>query len=163
VRDAAQVSGAWPAPLPALHSLRGGAGCNAGQCSNLTPIFIGMHGNASLSPMKRVSGYTIPMVPMHLASMAPMNLVEKLRALVPPACATAAQHPGAAAKAIEGRAEAPGAGGGGGAEARVAGDACCGSPDPSRWAAGRCAPSPNNGAPTEFGLGAHLLECGSWP
>jgi hypothetical protein len=31
------------------------------QCSNLTPIFIGMHRNAPLSPMKRVTGYTIPM------------------------------------------------------------------------------------------------------
>ena len=32
------------------------------RCSNLTPIFIGMHRNAPLSPcMKRVPGYTIPM------------------------------------------------------------------------------------------------------
>ena len=34
-----------------------------------------------MSPMKRVSGYTIPMVPMHLAPMAPVNLVEQIRAL----------------------------------------------------------------------------------
>jgi hypothetical protein len=31
--------------------------------------------------MKRVPGYTIPMVPMHLPPMAPMNLVEQIRAL----------------------------------------------------------------------------------
>jgi hypothetical protein len=31
------------------------------QCSNLAPIFIGMHRNAPLSPMKRVPGYTISM------------------------------------------------------------------------------------------------------
>ena len=30
---------------------------------------------------KRVPGYTIPMVPMHLPPMAPMNLVEQIRAL----------------------------------------------------------------------------------
>jgi hypothetical protein len=28
---------------------------------------------------KRVPGYTIPMVPMHLPPMAPMNLVEQIR------------------------------------------------------------------------------------
>ena len=33
------------------------------QCSDFTPILIGMHRNAPLSPMKRVHGYTIPMVP----------------------------------------------------------------------------------------------------
>jgi hypothetical protein len=32
---------------------------------------------------KRVPGYTIPMVPMHLPPMAPMNRVEQIRALVP--------------------------------------------------------------------------------
>jgi hypothetical protein len=37
------------------------------QCSNFARIFIGMHRNATLSPMKRVPGYTIPMVRMHLA------------------------------------------------------------------------------------------------
>jgi hypothetical protein len=42
-------------------------------CSNLTPIFIGMHRNAPLSPMKRVPGHTIPIFPMHLAPMAPMH------------------------------------------------------------------------------------------
>ena len=51
------------------------------QCSNLTPIFIGMYRNAPLSPLKRVPGYTIPMVPLHVAPMAPMNLVEQIRAL----------------------------------------------------------------------------------
>jgi hypothetical protein len=51
------------------------------QCSNLTPIFIGMHRSALLSPMKRVPGHTIPMVPMHLAPMAPMHLTEQIRAL----------------------------------------------------------------------------------
>jgi hypothetical protein len=30
---------------------------------------------------KRVPGYTIPMVPMHLPPMAPLNLVEQIRAL----------------------------------------------------------------------------------
>jgi hypothetical protein len=49
-------------------------------CSDLTPIFIGMHRNAPLSPMKRVPGYTVPMVPMHLPPMASMNLVEQIRA-----------------------------------------------------------------------------------
>jgi hypothetical protein len=51
------------------------------QCSDFTPIFIGMHRNAPLSPMKRVPGCTIPMVPMHLPPVAPMNLVEQIRAL----------------------------------------------------------------------------------
>jgi hypothetical protein len=53
-------------------------------CSDLTPIFIGMHRNAPLFPMKegaRPAGYAIPMVPMHLPPMAPRNLVEKIRAL----------------------------------------------------------------------------------
>ena len=54
---------------------------NGPQCSDFTPIFIGMHRNTPLSPMKRVPGYTIPMVPMHLPPMAPMNLVEQIRAL----------------------------------------------------------------------------------
>jgi hypothetical protein len=31
---------------------------------------------------KRVPGYTVPMVPMHLPPMAPMNLVEQIRALL---------------------------------------------------------------------------------
>jgi hypothetical protein len=52
--------------------------------SNLTPIFIGMHRNAPLSPMKRVLGYTIPMVPMHLAPRAHMNLADQIRALSGP-------------------------------------------------------------------------------
>jgi hypothetical protein len=30
---------------------------------------------------KRVPGYTIPMVPMHLPPMAPMNRVEQIQAL----------------------------------------------------------------------------------
>ena len=42
---------------------------------NLIPMFIGMHRNAPLSPMNRVPGYTIPMVPTQLPPMAPMNLV----------------------------------------------------------------------------------------
>jgi hypothetical protein len=46
------------------------------QRSNLTPIFIGVHRSAPLSPMERVPGRTVPMVSMHLAPMAPMNLVE---------------------------------------------------------------------------------------
>jgi hypothetical protein len=40
-----------------------------------------MHRNAPLSPMKRVPGCTIPMVPMRLPPMAPVNLVEQIRAL----------------------------------------------------------------------------------
>ena len=51
------------------------------QCSNLTPIFIGVHRNAPLSHMKRVPGHTTPMVPMHLAPMAPMHFIEQIRAL----------------------------------------------------------------------------------
>jgi hypothetical protein len=41
--------------------------------------------NTPLPPMKRVPGYTIPMVPMHLVPMtlSPMNLVEQIRALIP--------------------------------------------------------------------------------
>jgi hypothetical protein len=54
------------------------------QCSDFTPIFIGMHRNAPLSPMKRLPGCTIPVVPMHLPPMAPMNVVEQIRALVVP-------------------------------------------------------------------------------
>jgi hypothetical protein len=34
---------------------------------------------------KRVPGCTIPMVPMHLPPMAPMNRVEQIRALAGPA------------------------------------------------------------------------------
>ena len=67
---------ATPTHIRSLHSHA------KNQCSNLTPIFIGMHRNAPLSPIKRVPGYTVPMVPpMHLAPMAPMNLVEQIRAL----------------------------------------------------------------------------------
>ena len=55
---------------------------DARQCSNLTPICIGMHRNAPSSPMERAPGHTIPMVPMHLAPMAPMHLVEQIRALL---------------------------------------------------------------------------------
>ena len=40
--------------------------------------FIGMHRNAPLSPMKRVPGCTTPM--KNMAPMAPMHLVEKIRA-----------------------------------------------------------------------------------
>jgi hypothetical protein len=57
------------------------AKCN--QCSDFTPVFIGTHRHAPLSPMKegaRVRPYTVPMVPMHLPSMVPMNLVEQIRA-----------------------------------------------------------------------------------
>ena len=63
-----------PPPSPQVPS--------AEQCSNLTPIFIGMYRNAPLSLMKRVPGCTIPMVPMHLAPMAPMDLVKQIRALI---------------------------------------------------------------------------------
>ena len=56
------------------------------QCSDLTHIFIGMHRNAPLTGgrclhRKRVPGCTIPMVPMQLPPMAPMNPVEQIRAL----------------------------------------------------------------------------------
>ena len=46
--------------------LQAHAAAQGALCSNLTPIFIVMHRNAPLSPMNRVPGYTIPMVPMHL-------------------------------------------------------------------------------------------------
>ena len=47
-------------------------------CSDLTPTFIEM---PRCLLWKRVPGYTIPMVPMHLPPMAPRNLVEQIRAL----------------------------------------------------------------------------------
>jgi hypothetical protein len=69
------AAGSWTAdrPLRCKFTVRAGQGP---QCSNLTPIFIGMHRNAPLSPMKRVPGYTMPLVPVHLPPMAPMHLVE---------------------------------------------------------------------------------------
>jgi hypothetical protein len=58
-------------------------------CSNVTPIFIGLHRNATLSPMKRVPGYTTPMKNMAMPPMDPMHLLERIRALV----ARRAAHP----------------------------------------------------------------------
>jgi hypothetical protein len=75
-----------PAPdlRSAAHESRTAHGAAANtdrtQCSNLTPMFKGMHRNTPLSPMKRVPGCTIPMVPMHFPPMAPRNLVEQNRA-----------------------------------------------------------------------------------
>jgi hypothetical protein len=51
------------------------------ECSDLTPIFIGMHRDAPLSPMKRVLGCTTPMKNVAMAPMAPMHLVEQIRAM----------------------------------------------------------------------------------
>jgi hypothetical protein len=48
---------------------------------NLTPILIGMHGDAPLSPMERVPGCTTPMKHMAMAHMAPMHIAEQTRAL----------------------------------------------------------------------------------
>ena len=77
----------WPRPAiscwprAARRSPRRAGASSRGSCSNLSHIYIGMHTNAPLSPMKRVPGYTIPMHLGSYAPMAPMHLVEQIRAL----------------------------------------------------------------------------------
>jgi hypothetical protein len=48
----------------------------AGERYHSSPIFVGTHRNAPLSPMKRAPGGTIPMHLGSYAPMTPMHLVE---------------------------------------------------------------------------------------